>query len=404
MWILMLAGVLHAAPLPYKQLPELLATNGEWRKSQSLLEAAEARRGGLKRSFLPTLTARAGRESFTLGPGGRRTQNYATLEASVNVYNGGRDEYLDRAREASYAAGVADSEDVRRNVLARTRELWNAWRHHHEAVKILRETLKVNQDHLRAADKRVRAGLTTEADTLDFRQYALELEQELAREEEEVDDHGKLLAAVLGLSELPTLIESDSHEHDDQLLTETFSPDVHPRARAVLADAQTLKANSTRSNRWWTPRVDVYGALTHYSDRQQFFDSAAQREDVAVGAMVTLPLFDGGEARRETQALEHTRRGEELYAVQLKRELAAEHEKALVHVKLTHNLLHKAGESKKLAEKYMALTLSEYQRGVKNSPDVREANERLANARLSEAQTRWDHETARANLMGLLGK
>lgn len=404
MLILLLMGALHAAPLPYQQLPELLTTNGEWRKSQSLLEAAESRRGALKRSFLPTLMARAGRESFTLGPGSGRTQNYATLEASINVYNGGRDQYLDRAREASYMAGMADSDDVRRHVLSRTRELWNAWRHHHEAVKILQETLKTNQDHLKAADKRVRAGLTTEADTLDFRQYALELEQELAREEEEVDDHGKLLAAVLGLPELPSLPESSAHAHDDNLLTLPFSPETHPKTRAVLADAETLKANSTRSNRWWTPRVDVYGALTHYSDRQQFFDTAAQREDMAVGAMITLPLFDGGEARRETQALEHTRRGEELYATQLKRELAAEHEKALVHVKLTHNLLHKAAESKKLAEKYMSLTLSEYQRGVKQSPDVREANERLANARLSEAQTRWDHETARANLMGLLGK
>jgi outer membrane protein TolC len=120
--------------------------------------------------------------------------------------------------------------------------------------------------------------------------------------------------------------------------------------------------------------------------------------------MITLPLFDGGDARREARALELTRKGEELYAVQLQRELAAEHEKALVHVKLTHNLLHKASESKKLAERYNKLTLSEYQRGIKNSPDVREANERLANARLAEAQMRWDHETARAHLMGFLGK
>lgn len=404
MWILFLAGGLHAATLPYQQLPDLLTTNGEWLKSQALIEAADARRGTLQRSFLPTLMARAGRERFTLGPGNARTQNYATIEASINVYNGGRDKFLDRAREASYAAGLADSDDVRRHVLARTRDLWNAWRHHHEAVKILTETLKVNGDHLKAAEKRVRAGLTTEADTLDFRQYALELEQELAREEEEVDDHAKLLAAVLGLSELPSLPEAATHVHDDGLLTVAFQPENHPKTRAVMADAQTLAANSARSHRWWTPRVDVYGAFTHYTDRQQFFDTSGQRDDLAVGAMVTVPLFDGGEASRETRALEHTRRGEELYAVQLKRELAAEHEKALVHVKLTHNLLHKAAESKKLAERYMTVTLSEYQRGVKNSPDVREANERLANARLGEAQTQWDHETARANLMGLLGK
>lgn len=404
MLLLLILGSLHAAPLSYQQLPELLASNGEWKKSQALIEAADARRGALKRSFLPTLMARAGRESFTLGPGAARTQNYATLEANINVYNGGRDQFSEKAREASYAAGLADSDEIRRHVLSRTRDLWNAWRHHHEAVTILRDAIKLNQEHLKAANKRVRAGLTTEADTLDFKQYALELEQELAREEEEVDDHGNLIAAILGLSERPTLPVAFAHVHDDKLLTEPFSPESHPKTRAVLADAETLKANSIRSKRWWAPRVDVYGALTHYSDRQQFFDTAAQREDMAVGAMITVPLFDGGEARRETQALEHTRRGEELYAAQLKRELLAEHDKALVHVKLTHNLLHKAGESKKLAERYMALTLSEYQRGVKNSPDVREANERLANARLNEAQTSWDHATARANLMGLLGK
>ena len=404
MLILFFITALQAAPLGYQALPQMLTINGEWRKSQSLLEAAQARRGSLKRSFLPTVMARAGRESFTLGPGPARTQNYASLEASVNLYNGGRDQYLDKAREASWSAGSAMSDDVRRSVLARTRDLWNAWRHHQEAVKILQDTLNENEQHFKAAEKRVRAGLASEADTLEFKQYTLELEQELAREQEEVHDHARTLMAILGLSEMPSLPEVSDHEHDDTLLSENFKADAHPRTRSVLADALALAANSSRSRRWWTPRVDVYGAVTHYTDRQQFFDTSAQRDDLAVGAMLTVPLFDGGEAMRETRALELSRLGAELHAAQLKRELTAEHEKAIVHVRLTHSLLHKAAQSKELAEKYLKITLGEYQRGVKNSPDVREANQQLALARLNEAQNRWDHETARANLMGLLGK
>jgi outer membrane protein TolC len=404
MLFLLLIGHLYSAPLNYEALPQMLEHNGEWKKGVELLNAAEARRGLLKRSFLPTLSARAGRESFTLGPGAARTQNYGTLEANINVYNGGRDRFMDKAREAHWLSMKAASDDTKRDVLQRSRQLWMAWRHHHEASVILKSTLERNAEHLKAAQRRVNAGLSTAADVLDFQQYSLELEQQLAREEEEVHDHGRTLMALLNLSELPSLAPLNEHAHDDALLEQTFSPESHPRARSIVAESEALKSASERGRRWWTPRVDVYGALSHYSDRQQFFDTRAQRDDLAVGAMITVPLFDGGEARREAQGLAAQVRGEEAFARQVQRELEAEYEKAQVHVRLMHKLLHQAQESIKVAKRYQEMTLDEYRRGVKMSPDLREASLRLGQAQLLEAQTRWDYESARADLMALLGK
>ena len=403
MLFLFMAAAL-AAPLDYNSLAARLQNNGEWKKSHLLLEAAEQRRGALKRSFLPTVVARAGREQFTLGPGPRRTQSYATLEANINVYNGGRDSLSDDVRVSASQQKGAEGEGLRRSVLTRTRELWNAWQHHQAAVDAIKTSLAENERHWKEAKKRVRAGLATEADTLDFEQFGLELKQSLAREEEEVHDHGRLLQAVLQLPEPPALPTASTHEHADELLDTPFDPSAHPAARAQNAEALGLKAQAAKAERWWRPRVDVYGAVTRYSDRQQFFEHERDREDIAVGAMLSVPLFDGGEARRESRSWALAQAAEEAHAAQTQQELRASHEKALVHVRLTHDLLHQAQESLRLAERYMQVTLAEYQRGVKLSPDVREANARVNQAQLNLAQTRWDHETARVHLMELLGQ
>jgi len=187
------------------------------------------------------------------------------------------------------------------------------------------------------------------------------------------------------------------------LIERPFVADKHPETQQHSIKAQELALERMKQSRWWAPRLDVYGALTQYTDRQQFFERSQDRDDVAIGAMITIDLYDGGTALAERRAKVFETRAQGLLQEQRSRELVAEHEKSVVHVRLTHKLLEKAEASLKLAEKYLQVTLSEFQRGVKNSPDVREANHLVLTSQLNVAQTRWDHDEAQTHLMEYLG-
>ena len=403
MWFILFCTQVWAAPLSHEALPKLLENNGQYQEQTLLLDAIETKKGVLRRSFIPRLEGRIGRERFTLGPGATREHSYATLEARLNLFNGGKDQLTHKQQALATLSQTQEKETTQRRILTRVRSLWNAWVHHNSAVTIIQAALVQNAKHLSAAQKRQRAGLATIADELIFQQYALELEQELAREEEEVDDHAKILQAVLNLSEIPTLPSVPKMTHLDELIERPFKTDSHPETQQLSLKAQGLALERMKQSRWWTPRLDVYGAITQYSDRQQFFDRSQDRDDVAIGAMITFDFYDGGTALAERRAKTFETRAQELLTEQRSRELLAEHEKSVVHVRLTHKLLDKAQASLKLAEKYLQVTLSEFQRGVKNSPDVREANHLVLTSQLNVAQTRWDHDEAQTHLMEYLG-
>lgn len=403
MWFVLFCSQVLAAPLPSEALPRLLEKNGQFQEQQLLLDAIESKKGVLRRSFIPRLEGRVGRERFTLGPGATLEQSYATLEARLNLFNGGKDRLAGQQQALAVLSQTHEKETGQRRILTRVRSLWNAWVHHNSAVTIIKAALEQNSKHLTAAQKRQRAGLATIADELIFQQYALELEQELAREEEEVDDHAKMLQAVLNLSELPTLPGEAKMVHLDELIERTFVADDHPESQKHAIKSQGLALERMKQARWWTPRLDIYGAITQYSDRQQFFERSQDRDDVAIGAMITIDLYDGGSSLAERRAKVFETRAQELLKEQRSRELTAEHEKSVVHVRLTHKLLEKAQASLKLAEKYRQVTVSEFQRGVKNSPDVREANHLVLTSQLNVAQTRWDHDEAQTHLMEFLG-
>jgi outer membrane protein TolC len=403
MWFVLFCTQVWAAPLSHEALPKLLEKNGQYQEQVLLLDAIEAKKGVLRRSFIPRLEGRVGRERFTLGPGPTREQSYASLEARLNLFNGGKDHLANKQQGLATLSQTHEKETTQRQILTRVRSLWNAWVHHNSAVTIIQAALVQNAKHLSAAQKRQRAGLATIADELIFQQYALELEQELAREEEEVDDHAKMLQAVLNLNEIPTLPSTPKMIHLDELIERPFVADKHPETQQHSIKAQELALERMKQSRWWAPRLDVYGALTQYTDRQQFFERSQDRDDVAIGAMITIDLYDGGTALAERRAKVFETRAQGLLQEQRSRELVAEHEKSVVHVRLTHKLLEKAEASLKLAEKYLQVTLSEFQRGVKNSPDVREANHLVLTSQLNVAQTRWDHDEAQTHLMEFLG-
>ena len=69
-----------------------------------------------------------------------------------------------------------------------------------------------------------------------------------------------------------------------------------------------------------------------------------------------------------------------------------------------HSQVHAAEENVKRATRYYALTQNEYSCGVKNSPDVVGASDRLLENQLMELRLLRDFQISRSHVLSKLGR
>ncbi|MFN8845464.1 MAG: TolC family protein [Bdellovibrionales bacterium] len=85
----------------YDDLKQLVLEKNENVESAKLhMKAQKDRTGRLVRSFLPQISATVGQEQFKTGSVKTENQEYWRLEASVNLYKGGRDHLEDKIRDS----------------------------------------------------------------------------------------------------------------------------------------------------------------------------------------------------------------------------------------------------------------------------------------------------------------
>lgn len=368
-------------------------------------EALAAREGGLRRSFLPALGAAAGLEAFQTGPYGTKTQPFGDIEARVNILRGGRDAKAEAARRGSAAGGRAQAADAAAGRVARARGDYLRLLHAREAAGLVREARAENQRLLERADKRIRRGLATEADRLEFEVAASQL-----REDEEGHGHlafqlTLLLRAALGL---PDAAELDTpallgHVHDDVLLARPLDASAHRETAALAARGDAARAQAEGAALWWAPSLDAYAGKHLYTQRERDHAAASLRDDSVVGGRLSLRLFDGGSEAVEARArrLEAEAAGRALE--QKLREVSARVDVLKEELKHAHELVHFAEERIAMSARYLAATLDEYDRGVKNSLDVLAAAQRAAGYRAELAERKLDYQLTRTALLAEYG-
>jgi len=409
--ILLTAGLCVNAQEPatvrFEDIPRLVEANNLHAKGAALaLKAVNARRGPLRRSFLPTASAEAGAESFTTGDGESGGQPFGGVEARLNVFNGGRDAlgnkmHAERARIAQAAARRALADEI-----AKARRAFWAHVSQEEKVGLIHAALQQNADNRAAANKRIRAGLSTETDRLEFDIQEIELHQDLARLQLERANRARALRVLLGFPAAAELAVATTvpHIHEDELWNVSPNLSRQRDVQAAHAAAHLATFEAAEARRWWAPAVDVYGGYWLFTEREREFPDREHRDDSAVGLRARLDLFDGLRGRTNARSAALEAQGREAEALQTQMEKEAELEGIKEELKTLHALVHDAERGVDLGSRYLRKTLEEYARGVKNSPDVRDATEKHFNMRRRLIELRHDYQGAKAGLLDILDR
>ena len=397
----------EAAVVDFDSIPALVRERNDHAKGAALLAEAEGQQKGvLRRSLAPTLGFRAGAETFKTGSRASRAEPFGFLEAGINLYRGGRDKLADEAVEARVSAASADADRILREEIKKARQAYWTLVSQREVLALLSEAKAANSSNQGAASTRIRAGLATETDRIEFEMFDIELGQDLARAKLEAESTERELRVLLGLDE-GVQIQTQAqvgHEEKDKSLTSKVALDEHPSVAALTFGAIEADVGSRQLGRWWWPRLDAYGSHGLNTFREREFEPASERVESVVGLQISMDLFDGFISRTEASRKALEAEGLRREARQTASELRAQVERSQAELELTHTLIHDSEAAIKRSASYLARTLDEYKRGVKNSPDVLAASERNLSMRRRFAELRRDYQLARAELMAVLGQ
>lgn len=385
----------------------LTPQNAAIKASRLQLEAAQERDGHLGRSFLPALELYAGQESFRPGTRASRTQPVYGAEAKVNLFNGGRDALEHERRSLALESQNIATRRVGSEELQRARAAYWTILHLKAKATLLEAILGVNQQNLEAAVKRIRSGVATESDRVEFEMNEVNLKRELAstRVAEQAEILG--LAVILNTPEGATLQFPEPLRHDHQyagLLSHSEEEHSFLFREAELEAAEGHNLAKQAGREWW-PRVDAFAAYNQYNQRErEEFSAARERTEAVAGLRLTMSLSASLGSVREGRAREKEAAAKAAVADLKKREVEAHFHREVEELKFLHGQVHNAEENIKRAERYYKLSQSEYGRGVKNSPDVLGASERLLDTKLKMLEIVRDFQIAKSHVLAKIGK
>ncbi len=374
--------------------------------SKSETEAAGEREGLLVRSFLPSLEIYGAQENFTVGTSTQKSQPTYGAEARINLFNGGRDKIEDNVRLLDTRKRQFQTRRVLSEELEKARSQYWQILYLRDKLKLLTTSLEVNKQNLRAAQRRIKSGVATDSDRFEFEMKDVELRRELEETKVELSTKAQLLAILLGASpEAPlSFPEQLIHDHEYEALLKHDFKDHEFLFREQEIQAEQLSLKSTSSARAWWPKVDAFAAYNQFNQREKDPVNAGDRTESVFGIRATISLPAGLEQSRESAALAKESSASTTIANYQKQEVEVHLFGEMAELRLLHDQVHEAEENIDRAERYYKLTQSEYGRGVKNSPDVLGASEKLFDMRHKRLEIIRNFQLSKAHVLSKIGK
>lgn len=378
--------------------------------AQLQVQGAMEREGYLARSFAPALKLNAGVEDFKTGLYQSKSQSLYGIEGQVNLFNGGRDKIESVIREQTTELQLTQRQQTLARELGEARALYWEILYLRKHQELLEAAVKINQANSQAAQRRIKSGVATKTDSIEFEMEAVNLQRELQATQVLFSNQREMLKVVLNLEDHDELLFNEVLDHglaSEQELGEVVKYtdrdfEFSFKGQQLSSELNRLKADQLKRALW--PRVDTYASYHQYDQRSKDFARASDRDESVVGIKISIDLPAGLESNRDAAAYQYLSRSDDQRAKIEQRETKTHLANEIKQLHFLHQQVHDAQENIKRAEQYYELTHAEYGRGVKNSPDVLGASQRLLNQRQKKLEIIKEFELAKGHVLAQLGR
>lgn len=373
--------------------------------SKLQLEAAEARAGYFGQSFIPRLELYAHQESFKIGREEQKSQPTYGAELKLNLFNGGMDRLEGQIRQLEITKRQFQIQKTMAEELLKGRQLY--WQMSFIAKKkdLLSKMLDLNQNNLRGALKRIRSGVATDSDRFEFEMKDVDLRRDVKGTDLELKSLSQEMNLLL---DLPTdntyqLQEELGHDHDfsTELKAQTAENSFWFMDQKTESEQKDLSAVQAGRDLW--PKLEAFAGYNQYNEREKEYSEASDRTETVMGLRLSVQ-FEDISSLKDSSSLKRQALADKKLAELQKKSVDVALENEIRRLSFLHDQVHEAEENINRAERYYKLTQSEYSRGVKNSPDVLGASDKLYERRQKYYEILRDFQLSRAQALALLGK
>ncbi|MGZ3789000.1 MAG: TolC family protein [Bacteriovorax sp.] len=327
--------------------------------------------------FLPEFSLNTGLGSEKLNDFGELKKEegpYLFLEGKLNLYRGGRDQSSLEKTDIQIQMATLEKEIKKRNLNIESMKKFLELELLSKENQLLEDELKTNSNEQLMARKKVDAGLTTSADLIDFDLKATALQNDLEKNQLKRQTIEKELVNLYGgLTSLEAILKNEKEASIAMALGDKikFSESLQWLLERKQRELIALEKKSTQSE--YLPSIDLEAKWGQITPQRRFLEPEREHQ---IALNISIPLFSGWstEGKLEQTDLESTLKTRQLRQTELDQEAKVELE--LKKMALLKKILTSLERSLTQSVKYRELTINEYKRGIKNSPDVISASDK----------------------------
>lgn len=383
------AQVYSTEPFSLEDLTASLSSGTPATEEFQYRSEATSSRVSLARSrYFPELGLEGGYESYRW-TGENLSSPFGYGYARWNLFNGFRDRLA--LKQATFESHSAEFEAslTRRLVLASAIAKFYEALFFQELIEIKSDALSVNSKQQEMAKRKRIAGITSLSDETEFSLRRRILESDILAARSELARSLRELDVISGggnhyEAKVPTgnfILPEASSAEESQALEQDPSKHANVVQASYAAEISALSPAITSGN--WLPKVDFEAT---YGRSAYEFRQLSGANQASFLLKLNFPLFNGFgivSAQKEATAL---RAAAEKRLEQARLQTASDLPNVISKLKSLRARLVLEDENLNASGKYYDLTLREYQRGVKNSPDLAGASDRMIEARTKKLE------------------
>ncbi len=370
---LLLTSVIAAAQSRLELQQKLLSSNEELKSMSSDITSQDSLKKSMYSAYLPTLNVIGGLAKNKTDEDDEKGQ-VRYLQGSANLFSGFKDMASVDIQDKKIALAKINYEIHVRAQKEKLTEILASMIGLHQLEKILDEEFKITQNQKQMAARKVNAGLTSQVDNYEFviRESEIEIQKkEIKRKHEAAHQQ---LNALYNQEILDSEIENLSFAADPTTISgfNLKSYENHPliQKAKITADIALFEKSVMTSD--FLPKIDlsyVFGRLTPTEDNIKYNESE-------IALLVTIPLFSGFDTYHKRKSSIANLSAKEHEKNQILLDIKSQFEQLKSRVQELVESYQIIEKKLIVTEKYYNLTLAEYKRGTKNSPDLVGATER----------------------------
>lgn len=338
---------------------------------------------------------------------------YGKLE--WNIYNGGADESALEQSKNDLDTQEKILRNIKNHLKQEVSKVYYQLQYLLESISLKEKALELNSQQMKIAKAKNRSGFTSSSDVLEFDLRESTLQSDLVLLNQQLAETNRNLDVLLsrpmdkrtdnqgrqtGRESVKGHLQRESFPlHREQLLEKILT--YNSQRLQTKTELRELESEKNKTLSQFLPKLDFEAKYGKLANEEKIFDG---NSNYSILLRINLPLFSGLEDYNSLKSSNAKIAASRLKLEQQGLSLAAELDSILAEVTALNARLDLEEKNLERSERYYMLTLEEYRRGVKNSPDMVVASERMIDAKIRNLEYRRDLMLAYAKIQELSGE